>query len=207
MTLGGGDALARGAKSAQFSAGGASVDDDVVINPSIVSQDQEEPSLTVVDRRRNYLDKLDGEGVGIAKTEAKEFPYKTYSSLTPILDRVLVMRVAANEDEEILDDGTVRNKKSGFIIPQQYRQHTNNGIVLAAGQFVVMGGIKTDLSEIVRPGDRVFYGDYNSELFPMDQAKVRAMCKSLKVNYEHSEDGLRLVRVQDIRGIERPIDE
>lgn len=207
MTLGGGDALARGAKSAQFSAGGASVDDEIIINPSVVAQEEEEPTLTVVDRRRNYLDKLSGEDVGVAKTETKEFPEKKYSPLTPILDRVLVMRVSANPDEEVLDDGTVRNKKTGFIIPQQYRQHTNNGIVLAAGQFVVMGTIKTPLDEIVKPGDRVFYGDYNSELFPMDETKIREMCKVLKVNYEHSEDGLRLVRVQDIRGIERPIDE
>ena len=207
MTLGGGDALARGAKSAQFSTGGAAVDDEIVINPSVVSQEEEEPTLTVVDRRRNYLDKLSGEDIRVAETETKEFPDKNYGTLVPILDRILVMRVSANPDEEILEDGTVRNKKTGFIIPQQYRQHTNNGIVLAAGQFVVMGGIKTPLSEIVKPGDRVFYGDYNSELFPMDEKKVRAMCKALKVNYEHSEDGLRLVRVQDIRGIERPIDE
>ena len=207
MTLGGGDALARGAKSAQFSAGGASVDDEVVINPSIVAEDNSEPTLTVIDRRPNYLDKLSGDDLKVAKTEEKEFAEKTYSTLSPILDRVLVMRVSANPDEEILEDGTVRNKKTGFIIPQQYRQHTNNGIVLAAGQFVVMGMIKTPLEEIVRPGDRVFYGDYNSELFPMDESKVRAMCRALKVNYEHSEDGLRLVRVQDIRGIERPIDE
>ena len=205
MTLGGGDALARGAKSAQFSAGGASLDDEIIINPSVVApEDPSEPTLTVVDKRRTYLDTFSDE-VKVAETEKKEFTDKQYSTLSPILDRVLVMRVSVNPDEEILEDGTVRNKKSGFIIPQQYRQHTNNGIVLATGQFVIMGGVKTPLSDIVLPGDRVFYGDYNSELFPMDSEKIKTMCRAIQVNYEHSEDGLRLVRVQDIRGIERPV--
>ena len=203
MTLGGGDALARGAKSAQFAGAGAGVDEEIIINPSVLAP--EEPSLTVIDRRPNYMDNVFSEPKVVE--QEKEFADKEYAPMSPILDRVLVMRVASNPDEEILEDGSVRNKRTGFIVPQKYRQHTNNGVVLAVGQFVVMGGVKTPLSDIVKPGDKVFYGDYNSELFPMDEQKIRSMCKALEVNYEHSEEGLRLVRVQDIRGIERPINE
>jgi co-chaperonin GroES (HSP10) len=197
----GGDVLARGGKSAQFSTGGANVDDAVELR----NVAPEEPSLNVVDRRRSYLDSVLGEAK-VAEVETKEFPDKTYTPLSPILDRVLIMRVAANPDEEVLEDGSVRNKRTGFIIPQKYRQHTNHGIVLAVGQFVVMGGVKTTLTDIVKPGYKVYYGDYNSELFPMDEQKIRAMCRILQVNYEHSEEGLRLVRVQDIRGVERPVE-
>jgi co-chaperonin GroES (HSP10) len=203
MTLGGGDALARGAKSANFSTGGASVDDEVVLNPSVVAPEEETFGLNVVDKRRSYIDIL-SDAPKVAEQETKEFPDKQYEPMRPILDRLLVMRVASNPDEEVLEDGSVRNKKTGFIIPQQYRQHTNQGIVLAAGDFVVMGTVKIPLSSIVRAGDRVYYGDYNSELFPMDEQTIRGMCRKLRVNYEHSEAGLRLVRVQDIRGVEVP---
>jgi co-chaperonin GroES (HSP10) len=205
MTLGGGDALARGAKSANFSTGGASVDDEVVLNPSVVAPEEETFGLNVVDKRRSFVDIL-AEEPKVAQQEAKEFEERQYQPLRPILDRLLVMRTASNPDEEILEDGSVRNKRTGFIIPQQFRQHTNHGIVLAAGDFVIMGQVKIPLSSIVKPGDRVFYGDYNSELFPMDEAKIREMCRALKVNYEYSEAGLRLVRVQDIRGVEVPVE-
>lgn len=205
MTLGGGDALARGAKSANFSTGGASVDDEVILSPSVVAPEEPTFGLNVVDKRRSFVDIL-AEEPKVAAQEIKEFADKQYEPLKPILDRLMVMRISSNPDEEVLEDGSIRNKRTGFIVPQQYRQHTNQGIVLSAGDFVVMGQVKIPMSNIVRPGDRVFYGDYNSELFPMDEATIRGMCRALKVNYEHSEAGLRLVRVQDIRGVEVPIE-
>jgi co-chaperonin GroES (HSP10) len=202
MTLGGGDSLARGAKSAQFSGAGASVDDEVIINPSILAP--EEPSLKVVDRRRNYLDSVLPSAEPIS-AETKEFPDSQFETAVPILDRLLIMRVSVDQNEEILDDGSVRNKLTGLIQTAEYRQHTNSGIVLSAGEFVVMGGNKVAMNTFVSPGDRVFYGDYNSELFPMDKERILALCRPLKVNYEHSENGLRIVRIQDIRLVEKRI--
>jgi hypothetical protein len=55
MTLSGGDALARGARSAQFSAGGSKTDDSVELKnvaPEVGVK------FTVTDRRPNYLDSI-----------------------------------------------------------------------------------------------------------------------------------------------------
>jgi len=51
----------------------------------------------------------------------------------------------------------------------------------------------------------VIYGDYNSECFPMDKNKVEALCDSLGVNYVDDQQGLRIVRVQDVRTVEKPV--
>ena len=136
----------------------------------------------------------------------QKYPNKKYTPLKPILDRVLVMRVNLDEDEEELSDGSVRNKKTGFIMPAKWRQHSNVGIVLDVGDFAVMGGIRIPMTDIVNPGDRVMFGDYNTELFEMDPVRAQALCDTLKVNYVEHEDGLRIVYVQDIRGIETPIE-
>lgn len=117
------------------------------------------------------------------------------------------MRVPLDENHEVLEDGSVRDKRTQFIVPAQYRQHSNTGIVLAVGNFVIMGGTRVELDEIVRPGDRVTFGDYNSEMFPMPKDKVLALCDALKVNYFEDPQGLRIVRVQDVRGIETPVSE
>jgi co-chaperonin GroES (HSP10) len=199
MTLGGGDALARGARSAQFSTGGASLDDEVIINPSIVAP--EEPTLQVIDRRR-YLDGVLPQDE-VVEPEKLEFPESQFDTFSPILDRVLVMRVSTDKDIEILSDGSARNKRTGVIIPGQYRQHSNTGIVLAAGDAVIRGTTLSPMELFVRIGDRVTYGDYNSELFPMEEEKIKEICRAHKVNYEHHDEGLRVVRVQDIRGVEK----
>jgi co-chaperonin GroES (HSP10) len=98
-------------------------------------------------------------------------------------------------------------RKQDLSFPAKYRQHSNTGVVLAAGDFVVMGGVKTPMEEIIRPGDRVTYGDYNSEIFHMPDEKVKELCDRLQVNFTPDEQGLRIVRVQDVRGIESPINE
>jgi hypothetical protein len=51
----------------------------------------------------------------------------------------------------------------------------------------------------------VTYGDYNSEVFLMDEAKVQQLCDAVQMNYEEDPEGLRVVRVQDVRGVEREI--
>ena len=57
----------------------------------------------------------------------------------------------------------------------------------------------------VRVGDRVTYGDYNSEVFIMDENKVQELCDAVQMNYEPDPEGIRVVRVQDVRGFEREV--
>lgn len=158
--------------------------------------------ITVTDRRTSYLDGAVGE-VKAEKEETKKFPEPVYDVPKTILGRVLVMRVPENEDFEILEDGSARNKKSGLIVASKYRQHSNTGIVLLTGQSVTVGGVTTPMSEIVRPGDRVTFGDYNSEMYPMDPKKAEALCDRLEVNYKTDDQGIRIVHVQDIRLVEQ----
>jgi co-chaperonin GroES (HSP10) len=121
------------------------------------------------------------------------------------MDRILVMRISDDPDTELLEDGSTRNKKSGLITAAKYRQHSNVGIVLSTGHWVVVGGVKFPMEEFVNPLDKVTYGDYNSEVFPMDKKKVEALCDSIGVNYVEDAQGLRVVRVQDVRGVEKNV--
>ena len=160
--------------------------------------------MVVNDRRTKYELTSSTED---AKVIEQKYPEVDYTPFTPILDRILVMRVPLDKNLEVLEDGSVRDKRTKFIVPAKYRQHSNTGIVLAVGNFVVMGGQRIELDEIVRPGDRVTFGDYNSELFPMPKERVLALCDAINVNYFEDEQGLRIVRIQDVRGIESPINE
>jgi len=192
----GGDVLARGARSAQFSAGGSEVNDPIELHN--VAPEELGSGITVIDRRSRF----DSEPV--KKAEPK-FPEKQYEPFTPILDRVLIKRVAEDKNMEQLEDGSMRDKRTGFIIPAKYRQHSNVGIVLAVGDFVVMGGVKTRLSDIIKPGYRVLFGEYNAEKLKVPDAQVEAMCDAIGVEFEASED-LDVVRVQDIRGVYKPVE-
>lgn len=192
----GGDVLARGARTAQFSAGGASVDDPIELHN--VAPEELGSGIEVIDRRHNYL----MESVPEAVQTPKKYADKKYGSFSPILDRILVKRCAAGKDEKLMEDGSVLNTKTGLITAAKYRQHSNTGIVLATGKFVMLGGQRIPMEEVVKVGNRVTYGDYNSEVFPMDPEKVEALCDAVQMNYEEDPDGLRIVRVQDVRGIE-----
>lgn len=152
---------------------------------------------TVTDRRLPQLE--------VVKAAPLKYPHKEYTALKPVLDWVLLKRTNIDEEFEELSDGGLRNKRTGFIVLKQYREHQNVGVVLEAGKFAVMGGIRIPMEEIVRPGDRVTYGDYNSQIFTMDEKKIEALCDALMVNYIEDPEGLRLVRVQDIRGVENPL--
>jgi co-chaperonin GroES (HSP10) len=231
----GGDVLARGAQSAQFSAGGSDLSEieydlrvrrdivkekygitdeevaqyDELISrgerftlPTLAAREEELNSasgITVVDRRPNYFEDSPKE----VTPAPKKWPEKKYSSSTPILDRILVKRCAEGADMKIMEDGSVLNTKTGLVIAAKYRQHSNIGIVLATGKFVIIGMQKIPMSDVVRVGDRVTYGDYNSEVFLMDEAKVQELCDSVQMNYEADPEGLRIVRVQDVRTVER----
>jgi len=115
------------------------------------------------------------------------------------------MRINDDPEEEMLEDGSTRNRRTGLITAAKYRQHSNTGIVIGLGKYVVLSGVKFDIEEFVSIGDKVTFGDYNSEVFPMDEKKARALCEALQVNYVKDPKGLRIVRVQDVRGFERKI--
>jgi co-chaperonin GroES (HSP10) len=170
----------------------------------VALQEKLEVGFSISDHRKNYM--LEPTEAAAVKTEApKKYPEPTYEQAHPILDRVLVMIVADDPDTELLEDGSTRNKKSGLITAAKYRQHSNVGVVLAAGQHVVLSGMRFDLSEFVEVGDKITYGDYNSEVFPMDKKKIEALCDNIQVNYVEDPKGLRVVRVQDIRVVEKKV--
>lgn len=242
MSLGGGDQLARGQRSAQFAGGASSIssfEDDLIFRPEIVAEkyglteeqiaayqkDREEhialPNLptvedlkelqasklfSVTDKRHSYLESahpLAEESKVVFKP--KKFADKSYAPAKPILDRILIKRIPDDPNMELLEDGSMKDKRTGFIIPPQYRQHSNVGVVLAIGEFVVMGGVKTPLSDFIQPGDKVTFGDYNSEVFHMSDERVEKLCDAVQLNFESDPEGLRIVRVQDVRVIEHPL--
>jgi len=159
--------------------------------------------FSVADRRHNYLSEATEAPKAVSEA-LKKYPEPTYGTARPILDRILVMRISDDPDTELLEDGSTRNKKSGLITAAKYRQHSNVGLVLAAGGFVVLGGLRIPMEELIKPGYKVVFGDYNSEVFPMDKKKAEVLCDSLGINYVDDQQGLRIVRVQDVRTIEVP---
>ena len=229
---GSGDKLARGAKSAQFGGPaqdmtqfeydfanmsveeitvkyGISVADfdgyaaarlEGTALPDLVPVEQRDTfgvSFSVEDKRSSSLP----DAVPVEAPAAK-FPEKKFGAYHPILDRILVKRVEPDPNMELLSDGSTRDKRTGFVMPAKYRQHSNTGVVLAMGQFVVMGGVKTPLGEILGLGDRVTYGDYNSEVTFLPETLVRSLCDNVQLNYIEDENGLRVIRIQDVRGVE-----
>lgn len=233
---GSGDKLARGARSAQFGGASGVRDtnqfeDDFSVftveelcNKYSLSQSEydqysaqrlegtELPDLKPVgdsfgvdflveDKRSSALPEAE-----VVPTPASKFPEKQFGAYRPILDRILVKRVEPDKNMELLSDGSTRDKRTGFIMPAKYRQHSNTGVVLAVGGFVVMGGTKTPLSDVVKPGDRVTYGDYNSEVTFLPETLVRELCDAVQLNYLEDENGLRVVRIQDVRGVEPAVE-
>ena len=169
----------------------------------VALQETLEVGFSISDHRKNYLSE-DTEAAAVKEEAPKKYPERTYGTARPILDRILVMRISDDPDMELLEDGSTRSKKSGLITAQKYRQHSNVGIVLAAGGFVVLGGLRVPMEELIKPGFKVVYGDYNSEVFPLDKKKAEALCDAIGVNYVDEQQGLRIVRVQDVRTVEVP---
>lgn len=236
--LQGGDVLARGAHSAQFSAGGNTLTDfeaDFVFKaasevcekyglsveeydqyavlrdsgqrlPDLKATEQQETldaGFSITDHRTNYLS--EPIKVKVAEPVTKKYPESAFEPVQTIMDRLLVMVISDDPNVELLEDGSTRDKRTGLITAAKYRQHSNVGIVLLAGQWVITGGMRTCMWEIVQPGDKVIYGDYNSEMLPMSDEKAQELCDRIGVNYEKTEQGLRLVRVQDVRTVQRRV--
>ena len=98
---------------------------------------------------------------------------KTYQPFKTILDRILVRRI---ETPSTVD---------GFEVAEKFRQHTNRGEVVAVGDWVVLGGQCHKVTEFVNIGDIVLYGEYTAERQSKD------------------DETLWIVRLQDVRGVER----
>ena len=168
----------------------------------VALQETLDVGFSITDHRKNYLS-VDAENPKVVAAQAKKFPESTYAPLRTLMDRLLVMVVSDDPDLELLEDGSARSKRTGLISTAKYRQHSNVGIILLAGQWVVVGGVKTPMEEIAKAGDKVIYGDYNSEKLPMTDEKAIVLCDSIGVNYEKTAQGLRVIRVQDVRTLER----
>ena len=95
--------------------------------------------------------------------------------LKPILDRILVKRLAPVETPDKLIE-----------IPDQYQQKTNRCKVIAIGDYVILGSHAAEIASFVNVGDIVIIGDYNAE--------------DIKVDGED----LVLVSIHDVRAVERP---
>lgn len=177
----------------------------VDLDPVGLSEEKLGSGITVIDKRPNFFGTFPGLDAKEVVKAAPKYPEKKYTLFTPILDRILIKRCADGPDQKLMEDGSVLDTKTGLITAAKYRQHSNIGIVLATGQFVILGGQKIPMADVVRVGDRVTYGDYNSEVFHMDEARVVALCDAVQMNYEADPEGLRVVRVQDVRGVEREV--
>lgn len=229
----GGDVLARGAGSAQFKSGGSDLNDfegdfiykdvaDVLEKYGLSQEEYDvyqaardngerlpdlkplsasgemEVGFSVTDSRKDYFSSKP-----VVNDKPKKFAESTFEDPQTIIDRILVMVISDDPNIELLEDGSTRDKKSGLITSSKYRQFSNVGIVLMAGNYVVTGGVKTPMCELLAPGDKVVYGDYGSERFPVDDKKAEEMCDKIRINYEKTEQGLRIVRVQDVRTVAR----
>ena len=172
---------------------------------SVALQETIDVGFSITDHRKNYLS--ESTEPSAVKVEAtKKFPEPEFEPIQTLMDRIMVMVISDDPNIELLEDGSTRNKTTGLISTAKYRQHSNVGIVLLAGQWVVVSGVKTPMSELVKPGDKVIYGDYGSEKMPdIFNQKAEALCESLGINYEKTEQGIRIVRIQDVRTVERRV--
>jgi len=173
----------------------------------VALQETLDVGFSITDSRKNYLSR-EYKAPEVKKEAPKKFPEPEFMPMQTLMDRILVMVISDDPDVELMEDGSSRNTKTGLISTSKYRQHSNVGIVLLAGQWVVVSGVKTPMTEIVNPGDKVIYGDYGSEKMPDSfDKKAEAICESLGINYDKTEQGIRIVRVQDVRTVERRVEE
>jgi hypothetical protein len=172
--------------------------------PSVETQQEVGAELVVIDKRPTFM----GQDTDVKAVAAapQKYPEKTYEAFRPILDRILVIRLSDNPEEELLEDGSSRNKRTGLIVAAKYRQHSATGVVLATGKFVILGGQRIPMEEIILPGDWATWGDYNSEIITLSEKVVRELCDAVKVNYTGDPESLRVVRVQDVRGIKHGVE-
>jgi co-chaperonin GroES (HSP10) len=79
-----------------------------------------------------------------------EEPAIQYGPFTPILDRVLLKRIA--------EDNRLVKGSDTILAADQYKARSNKGVVIAVGEKVLT----------LQPGDLVLFGDFNAEDFERD---------------------------------------
>lgn len=131
MGLRGGDALARGAKSAKFSTGGARPDEKVNINKGMVSSAKDAKEFEQTK----------------AEVTAAE-PEKLKSKVRPLFDQVLIRKSAE------LD-----RSKGGIFIPEDAKDRPSEGTVLYVGRGHKQDDGSWQPLE-VEPGELVIFGKY-----------------------------------------------
>jgi chaperonin GroES len=130
--LRGGDALARGAKKATFSTGGARPDEKVQINKGIVGTEKD---WAKAEKAK-------------AKDTVPQEEAKLKSKVRPLFDQILVRKTAE------LD-----RSKGGIIIPDEAKDRPSEGTVLYVGRGHKQKDGSWWPLEVV-PGDLVIFGRY-----------------------------------------------
>jgi co-chaperonin GroES (HSP10) len=148
------DSLARGAKSAQFSAGQAKKDDPVEFHGTVATE--EWPGVEAVACCPH------GQTVGrvcvlcsVVEEPVREL--KTLEELAalyaPMNDRVLLRRVT-------------EKSKSLIELPDAFVQQSDLGVVIAVGEYMLVGGEARPIP--LKLGDKVRVGHYNIEDVPVE---------------------------------------
>lgn len=143
---GGGDSLARGARSAAFAAGGAKKGDKIQINSGIMMSDED----------RKKLDKAAPVPVVVAKPVMKR-------TARPLYDRILVRTKTVEE-----------RTAGGILIPEEAKDRPLEGTVVRVGQGKRdINGILWALD--VKQGDTVLFGKYAGTEVKIDGELVLMM--------------------------------
>ena len=130
---GGGDALARGARSMTFAAGGSKAGDKIQINKGIVMSEED----------RKALDKAAPAPMVAEKKIMKRKP-------RPLYDRVVIRPKTVEEVS-----------KGGIIIAknENEKERPREGVVVFVGKGKIdINGVRRPLE--VKPGDTVLFGQY-----------------------------------------------
>jgi co-chaperonin GroES (HSP10) len=134
-----GDKLAQGAKSAQFSGGRAAVDDPIEFHGTVAAEETQEER----DVYEDYLKR----NPPVAAVELKTLE-ELASLYAPMNDRVLLRRVT-EKNHSLVD------------LPEAYKLDSDLGVVIAVGDYMIVGGEARPIP--LKLGDKVRVGHYNIE--------------------------------------------
>ncbi len=102
-----------------------------------------------------------------------------YEKFSTILDRILIRRMDTEKETD------------GFSIPDKYREPEAVGVIICAGDGVVLGNQWFPMEKFVRVGDIVRYGEHSAEKY------------ETKDDPDLPDGDYFIVRVQDLRGVKR----
>lgn len=136
------DSLARGAQSAQFSAGQSAINDPIEFHGTVAAEEATCPHGQTADKTCVLC--------SIVEEPVKEL--KTLEELAalyqPMNDRVLLRKI---------DD----KNKSLIQLPDAFKLDSDIGIVVAVGEYMLVGGEARPIP--YKLGDKVRFGHYNAE--------------------------------------------